>query len=411
MRSARSVTVSAILLVLAGATAAKPPLKSSKLSPKALPKQLPDVANLKLGEPVATFMADFSEEEKNTTVHGLRIFTIKINTMPVGLVDLRCEFLDGKLVYMGAQLDSKVSTEKSWTAFVGPSIAQYGPPKSVTDLLGINRIHGARLDESAAWADPNTVVIYGRDANTPHAYYISIIDAKYLSQTSDALKTEEVEEITAEQTAQRKRSTEALEAARLREANEAEAKRAAASAAAQKEAESKRLIAEKDAEARRLRDEAEKTQKVNQAEANRLREEAEKVKKELADLKAAAEGVRAKKAAEEERARTLREATAQVTVSPVSCGCVTGAPALQIRCHVDSRADVPVRVTISASGSTSFDNGGLNSDTWGWASGMKDISLQPTYETDMEINASIEPQRSCNGAKQCTCSISSVALQ
>lgn len=401
----RSRRLLGLVLVLASSVAtAKPIPKAPKASNKTLPKQLSEVKNVKLGEPVATFMADFSEEERDTTVHGLRIFTVKPNTLPVGVANMRCEFLDGKLVYVGIQLDGKTSTSQTWTTFVGPIIAQYGAPKSAMDLLGISRLHGARLDESAGWSDANVALIYGRDATEPHPYLVALVDAKYVQQAGAAIQSEDADETAAakkvQDDARRKRDADAAEAKRVQDAQDAEARRAQAA----KDAATKQALADKDAEVKRLREAADKAKQANEDEARRLKDDAEKAKRELQALKATQEQELARKAEEDRKAKVLADAISQFTASASACSCA-GGNKVRVRCHVHNDADVAVRVMVKF-WATAIHNNSFSSDDATSVEGQRSISLPANFETDMEIDAAVTlPDEGCTSISDYGCGL------
>ncbi len=227
MRAGKSLAI--VWLLMGGAASSKPVPRESA---KGVPRQLAEIKKLKLGQPVAAFIADYSAEEKESTVRGLRVFIVRPNTLPSGIAALRCDFLDGKLVYIQAQLDSQVYSEQSWTAFIGPKIALYGPAQATATLLGVPRLHdvrpgrqhqrrmvrsqrGARLRAPAALTE--------RAARSDHSpvYHAALMDAKYLPQTVESLKAEEAEEAAAQQAS---RQAAEAEARRQQEAKEAEVK-------------------------------------------------------------------------------------------------------------------------------------------------------------------------------------------
>ena len=132
-------------------------------------------------------------------------------------------------------------------------------------------------------------------------------------------------------------------------------------------------------------------QKEKDAEINRLQSELETAKMTAA-----------KKAADEEHARLLRELPEQLKLTQISCACTP--TQVQLRCHIRSDAKVAAKVVVRGGGSVKI------GDDWPWLESQSSITLQPNFETDMDINTEIK-SGACVEVKNCKCEVTAVALQ
>lgn len=146
---------------------------------KPIPVEHPVVNGLRLGMEVRDFVGAFSAQEHDLGVQGVRVFFVSSGGLPSGVKLVRCDFKDGKLAYAEALLVASTSRAKTWAQFIAKPVSDHGDPKTPREVVGESSLTSALLDESAAWADSSTALVYGRSVTTERNYVVAVAARAY----------------------------------------------------------------------------------------------------------------------------------------------------------------------------------------------------------------------------------------
>jgi len=134
---------------------------------KSLPHELPQAPGLKLGLPQSDVLKGFKLLELKRTQKTIMRYELEQASRPASASAVRVLFGDDAsrpkeslLVYVEARLASP----GGWSSAVTQLTAELGAPRSLHELLGVDRLElVAEPTESAGWADDDTVLVYVRD--------------------------------------------------------------------------------------------------------------------------------------------------------------------------------------------------------------------------------------------------------
>lgn len=124
-----------------------------------IPKALGQASGLALGNSIQDFIGLFSHEELDSEDRGVRVFEVKVNSLPQSAVAMHVEFQDNRVVYIEVALEQDAT---GWTGWVAGPIQDFGAPQDWRSVVGVGTVFTGPLTDSAVWTDESATLAYGR---------------------------------------------------------------------------------------------------------------------------------------------------------------------------------------------------------------------------------------------------------